>query len=64
VRYDRLDAALVGAARSRGLRVNSWTLNGPAEVERALALGVTGLITDAPDVALAASRAQVQLAAA
>ena len=35
---------------ARGLRVNTWTVNEPAEMRRLIALGVDGIITDRPDV--------------
>ena len=50
-----VDAALVSAAHRHGLRVQPWTVNDPAEMDRLLALGVDGLITDVPDRAVAAS---------
>jgi glycerophosphoryl diester phosphodiesterase len=49
-----VDAALVQAAHRHGLRVQPWTVNDPAEMDRLLALGVDGLITDVPDRAVAA----------
>jgi glycerophosphoryl diester phosphodiesterase len=33
-----------------GFAVNVWTVNEPADMQRLLALGVTGIITDTPDV--------------
>lgn len=44
----------VAAAQSRGLRVQVWTINERAEMDRLLGLGIDGLITDRPDRALAA----------
>jgi len=51
-----VDAALVHAAHRRGLRVQPWTVNDAAEMERLVALGVDGLITDTPDLAARAAR--------
>ena len=57
-----VDASLVAAAHERGLAVRAWTVNDPAEMERLLAAGVDGLITDVPDLARGAA-AGVALAA-
>jgi glycerophosphoryl diester phosphodiesterase len=38
----------VEALRRRGLLVNAWTVNDPREARDLAALGVDGLITDAP----------------
>ena len=46
-----LSAELVAAARACGLGVRVWTLDEPERIERALSLGVDGVITNAPDVA-------------
>lgn len=40
---------LVADAHRLGLSVVAWTVNEPADIERALDLGVDGLITDYPD---------------
>jgi glycerophosphoryl diester phosphodiesterase len=45
-----VDEQLVRWCRARKLRVNVWTVNEPAEMKRLIALGVDGIITDAPDV--------------
>jgi glycerophosphoryl diester phosphodiesterase len=45
---------VVAHAHDRGLRVNVWTVNAPATLTRLAGAGVDGLITDVPDVALAA----------
>ena len=39
----------VAAAKALGLKVIPWTVNEPADMERLIALGVDGLITDYPD---------------
>jgi glycerophosphoryl diester phosphodiesterase len=41
--------ALVAEAHALGLAVVPWTVNEPEEMERAIAAGVDGLITDYPD---------------
>jgi glycerophosphoryl diester phosphodiesterase len=44
-----LTQALVKEAQSAGLQVVPWTVNLPADMERLVAWGVDGLITDYPD---------------
>ena len=62
--HGAVDAELVAAGRGRGLAIRPWTVNQPAEIERLMALGVDGVITDVPDVAAAVrDRAAVPLAA-
>ena len=48
-----VDRALVKRARALGLELRAWTVNDADEVQRLAKLGVNGLITDVPDVALA-----------
>ena len=48
--YRDLDAERVAAAHALGLGVVPWTVNGPADMERLLALKVDGMITDRPDL--------------
>ncbi|MEX2149425.1 MAG: glycerophosphodiester phosphodiesterase [Steroidobacteraceae bacterium] len=43
-----LTPSLVAEAQALGLAVIPWTVNEPADMERALALGIDGLITDHP----------------
>lgn len=45
---------LVAAARRSGKAINVWTVNDPAQIAALAQLGVHGIITDVPDVALAA----------
>jgi glycerophosphoryl diester phosphodiesterase len=47
------DAELVADAHARGLNVNVWTVNDPADLRRLAAAGVDAVITDLPDLALA-----------
>lgn len=44
---------MVRGLRERGVRVDVWTINEEAEMRRLIDLGVDGLITDRPDLALA-----------
>jgi glycerophosphoryl diester phosphodiesterase len=46
--YRLVDEALMAWARRRGLRVNVWTLDDPAEARRLIRLGVHGIITNRP----------------
>lgn len=43
-----VDASLMTWARRRGLRVNVWTVDDPAEARRLIDLGVHGIITNRP----------------
>lgn len=52
VRY--VDAALVERCHAVGLTVNTWTCNDPERIAELDGLGVDGVCTDVPDVALAA----------
>jgi glycerophosphoryl diester phosphodiesterase len=53
VRHAAIDRSLLLRARACGLAVRAWTANAPADLERLVAIGVDGVITDAPDVARA-----------
>jgi glycerophosphoryl diester phosphodiesterase len=48
--FPMVTEASVQWCHARGLRVNTWTVNEPAEMRRLVALGVDGIITDRPDV--------------
>lgn len=45
-----LDARVVAEAHALGLTVVPWTVNDPKDMERVLALGVDGMISDRPDL--------------
>ncbi len=49
--YGDIDAEKLREAHALGLKVIVWTVNDPEHIQRMLALGVDGLITDRPDVA-------------
>jgi glycerophosphoryl diester phosphodiesterase len=54
VRYAALTPARRAAVLAAGLRLGVWTVNRPAALRRALALGVDAITTDYPDRLLAA----------
>jgi glycerophosphoryl diester phosphodiesterase len=47
---------VVGEAHRRGLRVLTWTVNDPDEIEQMVGLGVDGIISDFPERLLHARR--------
>lgn len=47
--FRNVDAKVMCEARAAGIKVVPWTVNEPAEMERLIALGVDGIITDRPD---------------
>lgn len=59
-----IDAAFVAAAHFHGLAVRAWTVDDAAEIERLVALGVDGVITNVPDVAAVAAIAAAAAPAA
>lgn len=50
--FKLLTKELINAAHERGIRVDAWTINESADIERLLPLGLDGIITDYPDRAL------------
>ena len=50
--YRTVSTGTLAAAHDAGLRVIPWTVNDPADMRRLIALGVDGLITDRPDLAV------------
>ena len=52
--YPLIDADYMTWAKSVPAAVNTWTVNEPAEARRLAALGVDTIITDVPDIILAA----------
>jgi glycerophosphoryl diester phosphodiesterase len=54
--YRDIDAAKLKQAHDLGLRVVVWTVNDPAQIARLIELGVDGIISDRPDLVLAALR--------
>lgn len=55
-RRDFTTPELVDEAHSHGLRVYPWVVDDPREVARLVELGVDGVVTNKPDVALGALR--------
>ena len=47
--FNDVNAELVREAQSLGLKVVVWTVNEPAQIDKMLALGVDGIISDRPD---------------
>ncbi len=48
--YSMLTGPIVGWYHAHGLRVNTWTVDDPAEMRRLIAAGVDSIITNKPDV--------------
>ena len=57
--YKMVDARYMAWARRRGYRVNTWTVDDPAEMRRLVGLGVNGIITNVPDVLRSVLESQV-----
>lgn len=51
-----VDAALADACRDAGVALNTWTVDDPDRIAALAALGVDGICTNVPDVALAVIR--------
>jgi glycerophosphoryl diester phosphodiesterase len=54
--HGAVDAALVEAVHGAGLAIRPWTVDDPADMRALLALGVDAIVTNAPDVGVAAVR--------
>lgn len=51
-----LGRRFVRTVRSRGVPVHAWVIDDPDDMSRLIAMGVTGLISDRPDLAVRAAR--------
>lgn len=51
-RANLVTPALLAQAHAHGIKVIPWTVNDPDEMQRLIAMGVDGLITDRPDLLL------------
>ena len=63
-RHEVVDAALVADAHAHGLSVRTWTADARADIERLVAIGVDGVITNVPDRARNVAHRRTGLAAA
>lgn len=52
--HEAVTASLVAQAHDDGLAINTWTVDDPGRIRELAAMGVDGIITNVPDVALAA----------
>ena len=52
--HGAVTAHLVDLAHAAGMRVNTWTVDDPDRIRQLAALGVDAIVTNVPDVALAA----------
>lgn len=50
--YRSVTAPMAAAANEAGIRVNPWTVNIPEDMDAMLEMGVDGIITNFPDVAV------------
>ena len=51
--FELLTSNFIRDARARGIHVDAWTINTREEMRQVAGLGVTGIITDRPDLGLA-----------
>ena len=61
--FQIVDESLVLAAHNLEMRIIPWTVNEVSDMKRIMAMGVDGLITDYPDLALTLFRRVVRVAA-
>ena len=50
--YQMIDAQGVRNCKERGIQINTWTVDDPADIKRMLVLGCDRIITNRPDVGL------------
>jgi glycerophosphoryl diester phosphodiesterase len=55
--YSLVDEKLMQLAREKKIKVIPWTVNDPADIEKMMALGVNGMISDYPNRVLSRSQA-------
>ena len=53
-----VDETYVQMAHERGLEINVWTVDEPAQMRELAAMGVDGIVTNVPDIALEVLRAR------
>jgi glycerophosphoryl diester phosphodiesterase len=58
--FKLVDEEMITWARERGMKVVPWTVNDKADMERMVSLGVSGIITDYPDVLLGMVKASAR----
>jgi glycerophosphoryl diester phosphodiesterase len=49
-----VDEKLIDVVHESGLQIHVWTVNDPRIMQRLVALGVDGIVTDRPDLAVGA----------
>ena len=58
-----IDQAMVDSCHAAGIAINTWTCNDPERLQELATLGVDGVCTDVPDVALMALGRRIRPAA-